>query len=76
MPLLPRTTSPDHFWYVCEVSVPRFNLGELGALFGGAKPTKATHGDGSGECSLDLDDVMRLLHAKRLASSRFDTNIM
>jgi len=26
-------------------SVSRFNLGGLGALFGGAKPTKAPHGD-------------------------------
>jgi len=28
-------------------SVSRFNLGGLGALFGGAKPAKAPHGDGT-----------------------------
>ena len=29
-------------------SVPRFNLGGLGALFWGAKPTKDLRGDGTG----------------------------
>jgi len=32
-------------------SVSRFNLGGLGALFGGAKPTKAPCGDGTGNMS-------------------------
>ena len=31
-------------------SVSRFNLGGLGALFGGTKRTKAPRGDGTGVC--------------------------
>jgi len=31
-------------------SVSRFHLGGLGALFGGAKPTKAPRGDGTAHC--------------------------
>jgi len=32
-------------------SVSRFNLGGLGALFGGAKPTKPPRGDGTWEAT-------------------------
>jgi len=32
-------------------SVSYFNLGRLGALFGGDKLTKAPHGDGTAACT-------------------------
>jgi len=35
-------------------SVSRFNLGELGDLFGEAKPTKAPRGDGTVSRSTDI----------------------